>query len=87
MIQDEAQQQYIALVDSLVAAEGGSAAEAAPSASTSGTAGLDVDIRDGILVLTLNNPSKKNPFAREVSSALNHLAASISFFNEVFLGS
>ena len=85
MSQDDAQKAYIELVDSLVEAEGGSTtdsgpAEATASSSTSPSASsssqdLLVENRDGMCILTMNRPDKKNAITRamyyDFQNALN----------------
>ena len=69
MSQDDAQKKYIELVDSLVAAEGGSASESASSAtetqsSDASTQDLQVEIKNNICFITMNRPKKKNAITR-----------------------
>ncbi|XP_049421781.1 enoyl-CoA delta isomerase 2, mitochondrial [Epinephelus fuscoguttatus] len=66
--QDEARQQYCDLIDSLVAAEGGSSAQVAAQLAGSGTTyeTLLVTTVDDITTIKLNRPTKKNAITTEM---------------------
>uniref|UniRef100_A0A3Q2Z2N8 Enoyl-CoA delta isomerase 2 n=1 Tax=Hippocampus comes TaxID=109280 RepID=A0A3Q2Z2N8_HIPCM len=80
MTQEEARQRYCDLIGSLVAAEGGAAAQA-PARSSAGGRTYDsllVSTQDDITTIVLNRPAKKNAITtqmyEEIIEALQHAA-------------
>ncbi|XP_028288652.1 enoyl-CoA delta isomerase 2 isoform X1 [Parambassis ranga] len=90
--QDEARQQYCSLIDSLLAAEGGSSAQVAAKPAGSGATyeTLLVTTEDGVTTIKLNRPAKKNAITtemyNEIITALEQAATDESVIT-VFTGS
>ena len=65
MTQDQAKEEYIALVAELAGAE-----EPAPAAAPAGAAveGLDISSKEGVFTIRLNRPEKFNALTWEVFS-------------------
>lgn len=80
--QDDARQQYVDLISSLVAAEGPPAAEASPTGSEKTFQTLQVTTEDGITTIRLNRPQKKNAITVEVcrgiGPGLNNLSSCVA---------
>ncbi|UYV75949.1 hypothetical protein LAZ67_13001892, partial [Cordylochernes scorpioides] len=63
-VQEEAEKQYISLVEEL-AANAPPTSEAAPPSSMDKYPGLSLSVKDGITLITLNRPAKKNSLTQE----------------------
>ncbi|KAF4087804.1 hypothetical protein AMELA_G00075380 [Ameiurus melas] len=68
--QDDARQQYVNLISSLVAAEGPAVAAASPTGSEKAFQTLQVTTEDGITTIRLNRPQKKNAITVEMYNEL-----------------